>query len=47
MGLLIILDENTEAKGELYWDDGVSFGKLFNLKRFKFYLLDFQFESFD
>lgn len=30
LGLIVALDYKREAKGQLYWDDGVSKGKLSN-----------------
>jgi hypothetical protein len=32
MGLIVSLDKQGEASGELFWDDGVSFKYGFNLK---------------
>lgn len=32
LGLIIALDENKEAKGELFWDDGESKGEYCNEK---------------
>jgi len=32
LGLIIALDENNTASGELFWDDGESTGELFLVK---------------
>lgn len=34
MGLIIALDENGEATGDLFWDDGITRGKLTNRNRY-------------
>ena len=39
MKLLVALDGNGQAEGELFWDDGISIGKSFLLYLFCFYLV--------
>uniref|UniRef100_A0A8C6XI99 P-type domain-containing protein n=1 Tax=Naja naja TaxID=35670 RepID=A0A8C6XI99_NAJNA len=38
MGLIIALDENGEATGDLFWDDGITRGKLTNRNRYVAYI---------
>ena len=39
MKLLVALDSNGQAEGELFWDDGISIGKSFIVRLFYFYLV--------
>uniref|UniRef100_A0A8D2KQH1 alpha-glucosidase n=1 Tax=Varanus komodoensis TaxID=61221 RepID=A0A8D2KQH1_VARKO len=39
MGLTVALDDNGKARGQLYWDDGISIGKCLVSKKVKTWLL--------